>query len=163
MAVEQRDLDAAQELFERMVNYYQSIGVRKFETSQDEQGNFHMTFGYRGEDFPMDFHFVVDPDQQLIVVLSPQPVRVPQDKVADMARAVAAMNYRLVIGQFAFDQSSGFIYWKLAVPFRGSLISEEVFDYIIHGCIHIVDEYNDKLIMLAKGMLDIDTFIESQQ
>lgn len=42
-----------------------------------------------------------------------------------------------------------------------TLISDEVFDYMLGMSINIVDEFNDKLLMLSKGLIDMDALISS--
>ncbi|HIS35795.1 TPA: hypothetical protein IAC10_04100, partial [Candidatus Scatousia excrementigallinarum] len=43
--------------------------------------------------------------------------------------------------------------------FIDSLISEDLLLYMVACACYTVDDYNDKLLMVAKGMLPIDQFI----
>ena len=41
----------------------------------------------------------------------------------------------------------------------GSSLSRDVFDYMISCACYTIDEYNDKLLLLAKGMTTLEQFL----
>ena len=43
-----------------------------------------------------------------------------------------------------------------------SLISKDLFEYMIIIAIHTVDKYNDKFFMLAKGQMSIEEFCNQE-
>ncbi len=43
-----------------------------------------------------------------------------------------------------------------------SLISKDVFEYMVAVASYTVDEYNDKFFMLAKGQLPIEEFFKKK-
>ena len=45
--------------------------------------------------------------------------------------------------------------------FLESKISEEVFAYMLYCSCQTIDEYNDKFLMLAKGMISIEQFLST--
>ena len=160
MAADEMKIKIAEELFGRMLAFYETRGINRFEKDTDyEQGLFHMRFTYTGEDFPMTFHVFVDAQHQLIRILSPITGIVPEERLGAMSMALTAINNNLINGCFTLDLKKGTILWRLTIPYAGSLISEEVFDEIIYISLKIVDKYNDTLLMLEKGMIDAESTI----
>lgn len=154
-------LEAAKQVFEAMVEHYSSHGIKKYEKQADEQnGIFRMKFDYIGEDIPMSFYIFVEAGRGVIRLLSPQPIKVEEGNYAMMAQAVNAINENLVNGCFTLDTTNGMIVWRVTIPYMESLLSEQVYDYLILISLRTVDDYNDKLLLLNKGMLDLDAFVQ---
>ena len=55
------------------------------------------------------------------------------------------------------------ILFRLTSSYRESILSEDLFEYMIMIAASTVDVYNDKFFMISKGMLSIQQFIESEQ
>ena len=115
---------------------------------------------YIGEDIPMSFYIFVEAGRGVIRLLSPQPIKVEEGNYAMMAQAVNAINENLVNGCFTLDTTNGMIVWRVTIPYMESLLSEQVYDYLILISLRTVDDYNDKLLMLNKGLLDLDAFVQ---
>ncbi len=73
--------------------------------------------------------------------------------MANAALAICIINDNLVDGNFDMDVTKGSLCYRMSLSFRESLISEEAFDFFIDYAVYVIDEFNDKLLMLAKGML----------
>lgn len=116
--------------------------------------------GAQGDDLPMEITIVVDSERMLIILMSHLPFVTPEDKRLDTAVAVSAVNYALVDGSFDYDIKSGHMIFRMSNSFRESLIGEELFMYMILVSCHTIDEYNDKFLMLSKGVLSLEQFIE---
>lgn len=117
--------------------------------------------GARGDDLPMDITVKVDVDRMLVLLLSHLPYVVQEDKRLDIAIAVSAINNVLVDGCFDYDLASGHMFFRMTNSFIESTIGEEVFSYMLFCSCQTIDEYNDKFLMLAKGMLSIEQFLSS--
>lgn len=116
--------------------------------------------GARGDDLPMDIVIVVNPRAQVVSVISPMPYKISEDKRVDGALAVCVANYGLINGSFDYDLSDGEIRFRLVSSFRESILSEELFDYMVMVTASTVDDYNDKFLMISKGMLSVVQFVE---
>mgnify|MGYP004498038665 CR=1 FL=1 len=116
----------------------------------------------KGEDIPMDILFIVRSERQLVQLLSPMPFTVPEDKRMEMAIAVTAASNNLVDGSFDFDLSNGRIVFRQTSSYMESILGEELFTYMLMVSARTIDDYNDKFLMLAKGMMTLDQFIEKQ-
>lgn len=114
----------------------------------------------RGEDIPMDIIIFVHEKQQIVRILSPMPFTVPEDKRMDMAVAVNVANYGIMDGSFDYDISDGDVRFRLTSSYRESILSKELFDYMFMVSAFTIDEYNDRFLMLAKGMMSLEKFIE---
>lgn len=116
----------------------------------------------KGEDIPMDILFVVRSERQLVQLLSPMPFTVPEDKRMEMAIAVTVASNNLVDGSFDFDLSNGKIVFRQTSSYMESILGEELFTYMLMVSARTIDEFNDKFLMLAKGMMTLEQFIEKQ-
>lgn len=122
-----------------------------------------ITCGARGEDLPMEFIIMVNTAAQVVSVYSMMPTKMPEDKRVEGAIAVAMANHGMVNGHFDYDVSDGSILYKMVTSFRGSLLAEEVYHYMIMLSASIVDDYNDKFLMISKGMMTLEQFAAWEQ
>ena len=118
-----------------------------------------ITFSYMGEDIPMNFVVFIDEDRQLVRMLSRLPFTFAEDHRVDGAVATSYINYKLADGSFDYDYFTGEVIFRLTATFIESLVSEELLFYMVACSCYTVDKYNDKLLMVAKGMLPVDRFI----
>ena len=121
------------------------------------------TFGIRGEDLPIDILFKVDADRQLVTVFSPISVTVPEDRRVELVFAVSIINRIISDGSFDYDITQGKIIFRAAHSYMDSVISKEVYSYMLNLTASLVEEYNDKILMLSKGMMTLGQFIESMK
>ncbi len=118
-----------------------------------------VTFSSVGDDIPMDFVVFIDAERSLVRMMSKLPFKFGEDKRVEGAIATSCANYRLADGSFDYDYSKGEVVFRLTATFKDSLISEELLLYMVACSCYTVDEYNDKLLMVAKGLISIDQFI----
>jgi len=119
--------------------------------------------GVKGEDLPIDFIMRVNPRNQVVSFISWLPFKTDETKRVDMALAVSVANYGMVDGSFDYDLSDGTILFRLTSSYRESILSEELFEYMLMVSAATVDAYNDKFFMISKGMLSVQQFIESEK
>ena len=118
--------------------------------------------GAVGEDLPMEIIIDVNADRQLFLVISPLPLKVPEDKRVDLAVAISVINNQLIDGSFDYDMRDGKILFRLTSSFIDSKISKEAITYMIMCSCSTIDDYNDKLLLLAKGMLSLEQFLADE-
>ncbi len=128
---------------------------------EKEEEKLSIECGAQGEDLPMKITVKVDADRRLIMLLSHLPFVIQEDKRLDVAIAVSAINNALVDGCFDYDVASGHMFFRMTNSFLESTISEEVFTYMLFCSCQTIDEYNDKFLMLAKGMISIEQFLST--
>ena len=113
----------------------------------------------QGDDLPMQIDVRVDADRMLVLLFSHLPFIIQENKRIDVAIAVSAVNNALVDGSFDYDFSSGHMFFRMTNSFIESEISEEVFSYMLFCSCQTIDEYNDKFLMLSKGLISINQFL----
>lgn len=113
----------------------------------------------QGDDLAMDVSMTVDPERNLVILISHMPFCFPEDKRLDATVAVCAVNNMLADGCFDYDVMSGHLFFRMTNSFIESSIGESVFNYLIFCAFKIIDDFNDKFLMLSKGIIDIEKFI----
>ena len=116
-------------------------------------------FSVRGDDLAMNFIVLIDEDRQLIRLLSFLPFNFPKETRVEGAIATSQINYKLAEGSFDYDLSDGETSFRQTSSFRGSLISPKMLQEMVNCAVCTVDDYNDKLFMLSKGVLSLNDFI----
>lgn len=153
------NMELAKRTFDTLVNMFETRNL-KYDKNEEE---LIVRSGIKGDDLPIDFIVVVKPKNEVVQFLSKLPFNMPEDKVIDGAIAASAANYGLVDGSFDYNVMDGSIIFRLTSSYRDSILSEDLFEYMIMVSAATIDEYNDKFFMLAKGMIDIQKFIEDSQ
>ena len=136
-----------------------ALDARKWKYERHDE-DLVVTCGARGEDLPMDLIIIVNPKAQVLSVISPMPFKIAEDKRGDAAVAVAIANYGFVNGTFDYDVFEGAIRFRIVSSFRETELSKELIDYMVMITAGTVDEYNDKFLMVSKGMLTVQQFAE---
>lgn len=120
--------------------------------------------GIKTDDFPVEFVMVVNPNNEVVQFLSKLPFSIAEDKRMDGAIAVCVANYGLCDGSFDYNISNGDIVFRLTTSYAGdTLLSDDLFEYMIMVAAGTVDDYNDKFYLLSKGMISLQQFIEQEQ
>lgn len=119
--------------------------------------------GARGEDLPIDLRIRVMADRGEILLTSHMPFKVPEDKTVDMAIAVAIANSGMRWGRFDYDIRDGSVFFCMAGIFLGSQLGTGFFRHMVGAACYTIDEYNDRFLMLTKGLLTIERFIALDQ
>lgn len=118
--------------------------------------------GARGDDLPMELILQVDMKLQRVILISPLLFDVQDDKRLDMAIAISAANNGMVQGCFDYDISDGSIFFRMSNCYADSTLGEELFYHMLMIACITVDRYNDKLMMLGKGTISIEQFLQSE-
>ena len=113
----------------------------------------------QGDDLPIRVRFIVDTARQIILLFSPLPFEISEDKRLDAAIAVSMVNNRIVDGGFDYNIATGFLTYRMTSSFIDSDIGNDLFTYMLFTACRTVDDYNDKFLMLSKGTLGIEYFI----
>lgn len=138
------------------------LDKRKFTyTPKDDEMVIILTV--HGEDLPQPTIIRVLDDRKVVQVLSPIPSKIPEDKRADAAIAVAVANYGLINGSFDLDMSDGEIRYRVAQGFMDCDFPMELANYIMQIVFFTTDKYNDRFFMLGKGMLSLADFISKEK
>jgi len=119
-------------------------------------------FGVRGDDLPINFIIFVDEKRDILRLLSPMDYKFPEDKRVEGACATCVASYCMANGNFDYDLSDGRVSFRINTYFKGSLLSKNLINYMISCACAMVDKYNDKFLMIGKGMLSLADFIKQE-
>ena len=111
-----------------------------------------------GKDIPMRLRIGVSEKQQTIIIYSTLPIEVSKSRNEIVSMAVAAINYKLINGCFEYDEEDCAIYFRMTESYRDSEISAEMIKYLIRCSLLTVDDYNDKLLLLCRGLLTLEEY-----
>lgn len=115
-----------------------------------------------GNDLPMQFIVSVDPERQLVRLLSPLPFKISEAKRMEGAIAACVASYGLPDGSFDFDLADGEIAFRMTASYRESLIGEGLFHYMLACSCMTVDRFNEKFMAIDSGMLSLAEFIANR-
>lgn len=147
---------SAKDAYNTLCKALDNIGW-KYKRMDDE---LKIMFGVNGDDIAMNFLIIVDADRQLVRLLSLLPFKMDENKRVEGAIATCVVNYLLADGSFDYDIEEGNILFRLTSSFRESLLSEELFNYMVSVSCHTVDRYNDQFFAINNGDITITEFIE---
>ncbi len=116
--------------------------------------------GARGDDLPIELTIKVDVERQLVMLISHLPYVIAEDKRVDVAVAVSVINNLLVDGCVDYDLSDGHVFFRMTNSYRDSVLDKEVYKYMLYCACQTIDGFNDKLLMLSKGIIDFQKFAE---
>ncbi len=152
---DEKNMKLAQATFKSLC---EMLDEKKWHYSKDEE-NLVISCGARGDDLPMDIRIEVDAERELILLLSPMPFVIPEEKRTAMAVAASCANHSILDGSFDFDYINGVIFFRLTSSYRDSLIGKPVFEYILLCSCVTIDRFNDKFLMVAKSDMDNDAIV----
>lgn len=157
----EKQMQEAKTIYEALKNFFADVDYRYKVIAEEPEKIYVLEYGVRGEDIPMDFRILIEVERGIMKFISPQPVRFAPEKRPDAAMAICAINDAIVDGSYSMDLQDGTVTYMQTTCFRGSLISPEVFRYMIGLSNSIVDAFNDKLLLLQNGIMDLDAFIKA--
>jgi len=137
-----------------------ALDKRNWKYTKDEE-KLLVYMDVTGDDLPMHIFVTVDADRQLLRVASPMRFKMAEDKRMDGAIAVNVANFGMADGSFDYDIRDGEIVYRQVASFRESKIGIGLIEYLIDCACATVDIYNDKFMMLNKGLMDVKKFIET--
>ena len=116
--------------------------------------------GFNTDDFPVEFIIKIDAERELVRLISKLPFSMPEVKRVDGAIAVCVANNGMVNGSFDYDLASGDMWFRLVTTFKGEVdLSKDALEYMMYVSTSTIDNYNDKLFMISKGMMSVQDFI----
>lgn len=126
---------------------------------QKDEEKLSITCSARGDDLPVEISVRVDPERMLVMLFSHLPFVISEEKRLEVAVAICAINDMLSDGSFDYDVTSGHIFFRISNSFLDRNIGGELLIYMLLCACHVVDAYNDKLLMLGKGMISLEQFL----
>lgn len=150
-------LQHAREIFRSVCKLFDERG---WQYDKDEE-KLKINTRTKGEDLPIPFGIYVGVNNQMLTLMSYIPFDTPEDKRLELAIAVSAVNYKLLDGCFDYNVTNGQLFFRLTNSFMESTISEDLLMYMVFLAIKVVDDFNDKFLLLAKGTITLEQFLNA--
>lgn len=113
-----------------------------------------------GDDFPVTLMLQASEERQRVEVYSQMPFEIKQDKGVDVATALAAINARIAYGKFCLYFDKGLCTYENSEYINGlEGFTSEYGKTLVGPAYSIVEEYNDKLYAINKGLLSVKDFV----
>lgn len=133
----------------------------KYKVDEQTPERTHVRIHFTGEDIPMTLHIILRADRQIVSVLSAMPFYITEEHRADAAKAVAAANQGLIDGSFDLNLKTGELRFRLTSCFIGTVLSEELYSYLMFVSAETIDRYNDRFCDLNTGHMNLDSFLKA--
>ena len=108
----------------------------------------------------MTLHIILRADKQICSVFSLMPFKICEEMRNDAAIAVTAANHGLIDGSFDMDMDTGEIRFRLTSCYIGTVLTEELFVYLMFVSARTVDHYNDRFEALNNGTMSLEQFLD---
>lgn len=151
---------------EKVMRHARSVYATICETFDDRNWSYDrddeeliIRSGVQGDDLPMHLRIKVEPNLQIVSLYSHLPFDISEDDLVMMSVAVCAANLNMVNGNFDFNIRNGNLLFRMTSSFKESLLSKEMFEYMIDIACMTVDHYNDKFEMLVKHEITLEDFV----
>lgn len=149
--------ETQQTLFEKCCACLDDGGV-KYSVDRIEDSDI-INFTASGDDLQMNctIRFIGG----VVSLYSLIPARFSGEKLVEGIMAVNEINRKLVFGSLDFDSKEGIVIYRVTNCFNDCAVETGgIFMELIRILLRSVDDYNDKLFMLSKGMLNFSEFME---
>ncbi len=132
----------------------------KYAIDERSDSRTHIRIHFTGEDLPMTLHIILRADKQICSVFSLMPFKICEEMRNDAAIAVTAANHGLIDGSFDMDMDTGEIRFRLTSCYIGTVLTEELFAYLMFVSARTVDHYNDRFEALNNGTMSLEQFLD---
>lgn len=133
----------------------------KYTVQERTDARTHILLHFTGEDLPMTLHIILRTDRQIASVFSVMPFQISEERRNDAALAVTAANHGLIDGSFDLNMQTGEIRFRLTSCYIGTVLTEDLFSYLMYVSAETVDRYNDRFEALNNGTLDLEGFLKA--
>jgi hypothetical protein len=119
--------------------------------------------GFETDDIPARISIRVIPSIEIVHLVSPIPVKLSPDRIEEGCLAACAANDELYDGNFIVDTDDGSVLFTMSYIYNGCILGEELFSKMLSIALTMIDEYNDKFLLLQKGLLSAADFVEKPE
>lgn len=147
---------AAQNVYKQLHNYLANQDI-KYDHNDEEM---NIWFAMRGDDLRILIDITVDEKNQMVKVLSPLEFKIPQELCEDVAYVINQLNFMIINGCIDFDFETGSLAFRMNATFEDSIIGDGTLHYLIGAAVNTVEAFNDKLYMIANGVMTPQQYLK---
>ncbi len=161
---------ATQVTLELMKQYLERFGWHRYkavEEPMEKEGIIHT--GWRSFPESEGFYLAIDPmvEKNCLSFRVPKIMTVPLDetppeRLKDLMVAMGFINYRIILGKFAYDPRDGEIRFSVDIPIDENTVTYEQFQHCLGVAIKMVEEYAPRLKAIANGEKTAKDFIADE-
>lgn len=116
-----------------------------------------------GDDLPMDMYIYIEENAGRAVIRIPMQFKCPKEKMGECSLLTCYASNRLALGQYNLDILNGEITYVNIIYYNAGIITPEYYFNMIIGSFAAADIYNDKYLMVIKGMADVGDIIATME
>ncbi|MBP5353781.1 MAG: hypothetical protein J6Y67_01430 [Lachnospiraceae bacterium] len=148
MATSQEELDS-----KRIFTALQQVVSNLVQNYGCDEESMKINFQVDAEPFEVNFKFSIHPNSQLLTLYCKLNFTVEEEHRDAYSRAICDLNYERMYGAtFDFSPTKGFTVFRVAVPYRKSIISPELLEGIARDAYNTVTKYTPYLYDLSHGV-----------
>ncbi|MCS7192581.1 MAG: YbjN domain-containing protein [Armatimonadetes bacterium] len=161
---------ATQVTLDLMKQYLERFGWSRYkavEEPMEKEGIIHT--GWRSSPDVEGFNLAIDPmvEKNCLSFRVPKILTVsldetPQERLKDLMVAMGFINYRIILGKFAYDPRDGEVRFSVDIPIDENTVTYEQFEHCLGVVVKTVDEYAPKLEAIVKGKKTVKEFIADE-
>jgi len=161
---------ATQVTLELMKQYLERFGWHRYKAVEEPMEKEGIIYtGWRSSPEAEGFSLSIDPmvEKNCLSFRVPQIMTVPLDetpaeRLKDLMVAIGFINYRIIMGKFAYDPRDGEIRFSVDIPIDENTVTYEQFQHCLRVAITMVEEYAPKLKAIADGRKTAKDFIADE-
>jgi len=109
-------------------------------------------FGISDEMADFTIRIIAEEERDLLMIIGYYPVKVPEENMDTMCRAINTINYSISVGAFVIDPEDGEIAFRIAQNTEGGAISGDAVRMCLMQVIsHLTDNYQEVMETLFGG------------
>lgn len=161
---------ATQVTLDLMKQYLERFGWSRYkavEEPMEKEGIIHT--GWRSSPDVEGFNLAIDPmvEKNCLSFRVPKILTVsldetPEERLKDLMVAMGFINYRIILGKFAYDPRDGEVRFSVDIPIDENTVTYEQFEHCLGVTIKMVEEYAPKLKAIANGEKSVKDFIADE-
>ncbi|MGN0797924.1 MAG: hypothetical protein ACI4M5_06905 [Christensenellales bacterium] len=150
------DEQLAMKMYEQLCSFLDKSNV-EYNKNTDRMAVF---FDYCFDNTSIKLIMHVNAQNHYFELIMPLSFVVHEELSMEMAMGLALVNSEIFDGHFDYDDNKGNVFFRMTNCYPGSLISEDVFDYMIHSAHEAFMQYGQALSTLGTGSGDIGDVIK---
>ena len=88
------------------------------------------------------------------------PDTTPTNRLTDLLMVLAALNYRIIIGKWAYDPNDGEVAFRATMPIDGGRLDYAEFDHLLSAVLESVGGYATKVTAVVQGSANVDEILK---
>jgi hypothetical protein len=161
---------ATQVTLELLKGYLERFGWHRYKAVDEPSEKEGIIYtGWRSSEAPEGYNMAIDPmvERNCLSFKVPNVLVAPRDttpaeRLAELLMAMGFINYRIILGKFAYDPRDGEVRFSVDVPIDENDLSYEQFQHCMGVAVTIVEEYAPKLRAIVAGEKTAQQFLEEE-